>query len=101
MSDEEILIKVGELFSKMEANNKLQRLAKDNGLSVKNTVELTEEAKDNLAVSIVSLLLAKRENDVRYKTLTRVGLQKRSLKAEIVNAYKEQAMALISRYKTA
>ena len=100
MSDEDIIKKVDVLFSKMEENEKLQKLAKANGLDVKNTIELTEDTKNNLAVSQVSLLLAKRENDVRYKTLARVGLQKRTLKTEIVNAYKDKAMELISRYKS-
>lgn len=100
MSDEDIIKKVDVLFSKMEENERLQKLAKANGLDVKNTIELTEDTKNNQAVSIVSLLLAKRENDVRYKTLSRVGLQKRTLKTEIVNAYKDKAMELISRYKS-
>ena len=100
MSDEDIIKKVDVLFSKMEENERLQKLAKANGLDVKNTIELTEDTKNNYAVSIVSLLLAKRENDVRYKTLSRVGLQKRTLKTEIVNAYKDKAMELISRYKS-
>jgi hypothetical protein len=101
MTDEEIIMKVGDLFSHMEANERLQKLATDNGLDVKNTIQLTEEAKENLAVTIVSLLLAKRENDVRYTTLTKVGLQKRSIKTAIVNSYKDQAMELINRYKSA
>lgn len=100
MSDEDIIKKVDVLFSKMEENERLQKLAKANGLDVKNTIELTEDTKNNYAVSIVSLLLAKRENDVRYKMLSRVGLQKRTLKTEIVNAYKDKAMELISRYKS-
>ena len=100
MTDEDIIKKVDILFSKMEENERLQKLAKANGLDVKNTIELTEDTKNNYAVSIVSLLLAKRENDVRYKTLSRVGLQKRTLKTEIVNAYKDKAMELISRYKS-
>lgn len=101
MTDEEIIMKVGDLFSRMEANERLQQLATDNGLDVKNNITLTEEAKDNLAVTIVSLLLAKRDNDVRYTTLAKVGLQKRSIKTAIVNSYKDQAMALIERYKSA
>jgi hypothetical protein len=101
MTDEEIIMRVGDLFSRMEANERLQKLATDNGLDVKNNITLTEEAKDNLAVTIVSLLLAKRDNDVRYTTLAKVGLQKRSIKTAIVNSYKDQAMALIERYKSA
>lgn len=100
MTDEEIIEKVGELFSQMEANERLQKLATDNGLDVKNTISLTEEAKNNLAVTIVSLLLAKRDNDVRYTTLVKVGLQKRSIKTAIVNSYKDQAIALIDRYRS-
>lgn len=100
MTDEEIIARVGDLFSKMEANERLQKLATDNGLDIKNGITLTEEAKDNLAVTIVSLLLAKRENDVRYTTLARVGLKKRSIKTAIVNSYKDQAMDLIKRYRS-
>ena len=101
MTDEEIIMKVGDLFFFILANERLRKLATDNGLDVKNTIQLTEEAKENLAVTIVSLLLAKRENDVRYTTLTKVGLQKRSIKTAIVNSYKDQAMELINRYKSA
>ena len=100
MTDEEIIEKVGDLFSQMEANERLQKLATDNGLDVKNTISLTEEAKNNLAVTIVSLLLAKRDNDVRYTTLVKVGLKKRSIKTSIVNSYKDQAIALIDRYRS-
>lgn len=101
MTDEEIIAKVGDLFSRMNANERLQQLATNNGLDVKNNLTLTEEAKDNLAVTLVSLLLAKRDNDVRYTTLVKAGLQKRSVKTSIVNSYKDQAMALIERYKSA
>ena len=101
MTDEQIIMKVGDLFSRMEANERLQKLASDNGLDVKNNITLTEEAKDNLAVTIVSLLLAKRDNDVRYVALTKLGLQKRSIKTAIVNDYKDRAMGLINQYKSA
>ena len=100
MSDEEIIKKVGDLFSKMEQNSKLYALAKMNGLDVKNNVELTEDTKDNLAVTIVSLLLAKRENDARYGELVKVGLQRKSLKSDIVNSYKDKALELIKSYKS-
>lgn len=99
MSDEEIIKKVGDLFSKMERDQKLHDLAKRNNLDVKNTIELTEDTKDNYAVTVIALLLAKRENDVRYKTLVRTGLQKRSIKAAIVNSYKDKAIELIKSYK--
>ena len=100
MTDEEIIMKVGDLFSRMEANERLQKLATDNGLDVKNSVTLTEEAKDNLAVTIVSLLLAKRENDANYKELVRVGIQRKSLRSAIVNSYKDKALDLIKMYKS-
>ena len=100
MTDEDIIMRVGDLFSRMEANERLQKLATDNGLDVKNSISLKEYSKDNLAGTIVSLLLAKRDNDVRYTTLAKVGLQKRSIKTAIVNSYKDQAMSLIKRYKS-
>lgn len=101
MTDEEIIKKVDILFSRMEANNRLQKLATDNGLDVKNNLTLTEDDKNNYAVTIVSLLLAKRENDVRYTTLKKVGLQKRTIRTSIVNSYKDKAIDLINRYKSA
>lgn len=101
MTDEEIIKKVDILFSRMEANDRLQKLAMDNGLDVKNNLKLTEDDKNNLAVTIVSLFLAKRENDVRYATLKKVGLQKRTIRTSIVNSYKDKAIDLINRYKSA
>ncbi|MGN1086455.1 MAG: hypothetical protein ACI4Q5_05415, partial [Porcipelethomonas sp.] len=65
----------------------------------KNSVKLTDDTIDNVAISVVSLLLAKRENDPRYQRLVNTGIQKRSLKTEIINAYKTQANQLINRYK--
>jgi hypothetical protein len=100
MSDEEIIKKVGDLFSKQEQDSKLYALAKMHGLDIKNNVELTEDTKDNLAVTIVSLLLAKRENDANYNELVRVGIQRKSLRSAIVNSYKDKALDLIKTYKS-
>lgn len=100
ISDEEIFSKVGELLNKLKSNQQLQELAEKNGLEVKNTVKLTDDAINNVAISVVSLLLAKRENDPRYQKLVNTGIQKRSLKTEIINTYKNQANQLIERYKS-
>lgn len=100
MSDEEIIQKVGDLFSKMEDNQRLYQLAKANGLDVKNIIELTDDAKDNYAVFVVSLLLARREHDVHYDAMVRAGVKNRSLKTAIVNTYKAKAQELIARYKS-
>ncbi len=100
ISDEVIFSKVGELLNKLKSNQQLQELAEKNGLEVKNTVKLTDDAINNVAISVVSLLLAKRENDPRYRKLVNAGIQKRSLKTEIINTYKNQANQLIERYKS-
>lgn len=100
ISDEVIFSKVGELLNKLKSNQQLQELAEKNGLEVKNTVKLTDDAINNVAISVVSLLLAKRENDPRYRKLVNTGIQKRSLKTEIINTYKNQANQLIERYKS-
>ena len=100
ISDEEIFSKVGELLNKLKSNQQLQELAEKNGLEVKNTVKLTDDTINNVAISVVSLLLAKRENDPRYQKLVNTGIQKRSLKTEIINTYKNQANQLIERYKS-
>jgi hypothetical protein len=99
ISDEVIFSKVSELMTKLKQNQQLQELAEKNGLNIKNTVKLTDDSIDNIAVSVVSLLLAKRANDSRYKTLVCTGVKKRSLKTDIINTYKNQANQLISRYK--
>jgi hypothetical protein len=44
-------------------------------------------------------MLAKRSGDPNYKTMCSLGLQKRSLKAELINTYKDQAMQLINAWK--
>ena len=100
ISDEVIFSKVGELLNKLKSNQQLQELAEKNGLEVKNTVKLTDDTINNVAISVVSLLLAKRENDPRYRKLVNAGIQKRSLKTEIINTYKNQANQLIERYKS-
>lgn len=91
-----IFSKVQELLSKLEENQQLQKLAKENGLPVKNGVDLTEDTMNNIAVSVVSLLLAKQSGDPDYKRLVQTGVQKRSLKTELVNRYKNQANQLIA-----
>ena len=96
MDNEVIFSKVQELLSKLEENQQLQKLAKENGLPVKNGVDLTEDTMNNIAVSVVSLLLAKQSGDPDYKRLEQTGVQKRSLKTELVNRYKNQANQLIA-----
>ena len=96
MDNEVIFSKVQELLSKLEENQQLQKLAKENGLHVKNGVDLTEDTMNNIAVSVVSLLLAKQSGDPDYKRLVQTGVQKRSLKTELVNRYKNQANQLIA-----
>lgn len=97
ITDEQILECINELFAKFEQNRKLQDMAIANGIDIKNSVRLTDEQKDALAVAQVALLLAKRENDNRYAILSKTGLEHRALKAEIINAYKDQAIQLINK----
>lgn len=99
ISDDEIFSKVTQLMSKLKTNQQLQELSEKNGLNVKNAVKLTDDTIENVAVSVTALLLAKRDNDPRYRNLVRMGMEKRSLKTEIINTYKNQANQLIERYK--
>lgn len=99
MTDEQILDCLNNFFAKFEQNRKLQDMALANGIDIKNAVRLTDEQKEALAVAQVALLLAKRENDNRYVILTKTGLEHRALKAEIINAYKDQAIQLINKGK--
>lgn len=98
-SDDAIIQKVGEVMTKLNQNKQLQELAKANGLDVKNTIQFTDDTINNITVSIVSLMLAKREQDPDYMALTRAGMNHRRLKNELINKRKSQANQLIERYK--
>lgn len=100
ITDDVIFSKVSTLMEKLKSNQQLQALAEKNGLDIKNSVKLTDDTVENIAVSVVALLLAKRSNDPRYNRLVNTGVQKRSLKTEIINTYKNQANQLIEKYKT-
>lgn len=99
ITDETIIQHIGELMARLRKDKELQTLAKENGIDVKNSVDLTEDTIDNYIISVVSLLLAKRSNDPNYKTLCSLGLQKRSLKVEIINTYKDQALQLVNAWR--
>lgn len=99
ITDEMIFSKIGEIMKKLNANNKLHDLAESKGLNVKNSVKLSDNSIDNYAVSIIALLLAKRNDDPQYKVLVQTGIQKRSLKTEVINKYKDQANQIMTQYK--
>jgi hypothetical protein len=84
----------------MHQNQKLQQLAEQNNLDIKNTIKLTDDNMMNVAVTLVALSLAKEANDPRYKKLVNTGLQKRSLKLEIINDYKKEANDIIKDYSS-
>lgn len=95
-----IMKKVETLLTKMHQNQQLQNLAIENGLDVKNSVRLTDDTIYNIATSVVALALAKQSNDPRYAKLVNTGLEKRSLKMEIINDYKSQANEMIDHYRS-
>lgn len=99
ITDETIIQHIGELMVRLKKDKELQTLARENGIDIKNTVELTEDSIENYVISVVSLMLAKRSSDPNYKTMCSLGLQKRSLKAELINTYKDQAHQLINAWK--
>lgn len=100
LNDEEIFSKVKTLMERIQKDQQLQELSERNGLDVKNSIRLTADTSNNIAVAVVSLMLAKRSGDPRYRKLTQMGMEKRSLKTEIINAYKDQANQLIKKYET-
>jgi hypothetical protein len=99
ITDETIIQHIGELMTKLRKDKELQTLARENGIDVQNTMDLTEDTIEIYVISVVSLMLAKRSGDPNYKTMCSLGLQKRSLKAELINTYKDQAMQLINAWK--
>ena len=99
MHDEAILNRVKTIMDRLDKDQELQDLAERNGVDAVNTIRLTPTTKDNVAVTMLSLLLAQKAGDPRYKNLSALGLQKRSIKADIVNEYKGQAIQLMNQYR--
>ena len=98
--DQSYYIKAKELLDKLDKNQKLQQLATANGLDVKNSVQLNESTKDNIATSVIALMLAKQSQDPRYEELVRYGISHRKTKIDIINDYKDQANQIIARAKS-
>ena len=99
MNDEEVFEKVKKLMDKLDRDQELHELAERNGLDVKSSIRLNPTNKDNVAVSVLALELARRSHDPKYRNLVQSGLQKRKLKTEIINQYKDQANSLIKKYR--
>lgn len=99
MENEVAFKKIEDVLSYLNKERELQNLAAENGIEVKNTIRLTDKDIDNYLVSVISLLLCQQSDDARYRTLVQTGISKRSLKAEIINSYKNQAIQLINLYK--
>ena len=99
LNENPMLDKVGMIMMKLHENQKLQDLASQNGIEVKNTIHLTEDTANNIAVGVVALMLAKQENDPDYAALVRAGMNHRKIKTELINKYKNQANQLIDSYK--
>ena len=99
MNDEEIFTKVKTLMDRIKKDQQLQELSERNGLDVKNSIKLTDDTSKNIGVSVIALMLAKREGDPNYRKLVNMGMDKRSLKANIINTYKNQAIQLIQKYE--
>lgn len=95
--DSSFYTKAKELLDKLEQNQQLQQLATKNGLDVKNSVQLNEATKNNIATSVIALMLAKQSNDPRYADLVKYGMDHRRTKMDIINDYKDQANQIITR----
>lgn len=100
MNEDRIMTIIGQLMEKMRSNQELQNLAKENGLSYKPVVDFDEATIDNIITTMVALTLASAANDKDYELLVRTGIQKRSLKVELVNKYKDQAISYLNKYKS-
>jgi hypothetical protein len=98
MNEQLIYDKIKVMLDRMEQKKQLQSLAKTNGIEL-NEMELTDDTSDAIVISVIALMLAKMDNDERYRKLCDFGMQKRSLKVEIINDYKQRANMLYNKYK--
>lgn len=99
MNEERVMTIIDQLMNKMRTNQELQILAKENNLSYKPIMDFDDNTIDNIVTSMVALVLASMSNDEKYQLLVRTGIQKRSLKVEIINKYKDQAIEFLNKYK--
>jgi hypothetical protein len=99
VTDDDMIAKVGQIMTSLQQNQQLQTLAKNNGLDVKNTIQLTDETAKNVAVSVVALMLAKRSGDPDYSALVRAGMNHRKIRVDLINKFKDQANQIIDRYQ--
>lgn len=97
--DKSFYSKAKELLNKLDQNQKLQQLASANGIDVKNSTKLNEATKNNIATSVIALMLAKQQQDPRYAELVRYGMNHRKTKIDLINDYKDQANQIINRAK--
>lgn len=99
MNEERILGIISQLMDKLSNTQRLQNLAKENDLAYKPVIDFSDEAIDNIVVSMIALTLASQAKDSRYDLLVRTGIQKRSLKTEIINDFKDEALHYLDLYK--
>lgn len=99
MNEERILGIITQLMDKLSNTQRLQNLAKENGLAYKPVIDFSDEVIDNIVVSMIALTLASQAKDSRYDLLVRTGIQKRSLKTEIINDFKDEALHYLDLYK--
>ena len=99
VNEERILGIISQLMDKLSNTQRLQNLAKENDLAYKPVMDFSDEAIDNIVVSMIALTLASQAKDSRYDLLVRTGIQKRSLKTEIINDFKDEALHYLDLYK--
>ena len=99
MNEERILNIISQLMDKLSNTQRLQNLAKENDLAYKPVIDFSDEAIDNIVTSMIALTLASQAKDSRYDLLVRTGIQKRSLKTEIINDFKDEALHYLDLYK--
>ena len=97
ISDDKIFYYVQKMMNHLDETNRLQQLAKDNGIEIKNEIDLSEDNRKRVAIATTAMLLAKRNGDPDYDMLCRTGLQKREFKSRVINKYKDEARQLINR----
>lgn len=95
--EDDMFAKIGEMMVHYRKQKELQDLAEKNGVQI-NGVRYTDDSIMNIVTSVVALMMARNEGDPRYRQLVEQGMRKRSLKVEIINAYKDKANELINQY---
>lgn len=88
---------IDKLLKRLKTEQSVQERAQSSGVNT-GVIKLSDDVINDTLTTVLSLALAKDNDDPAYHKLTAYGLQKRETKVKIVDKYKDEANAIIQKY---